>query len=128
MKVQGISQMHEKHIEPGDGEGVDVRGLPPAQEPHDLFVDDLELEQAGIGRLRGPPPGHQEDGCQNDPPGREQQPQQTALPQVPGIEEADQAGKDQPDETLAEKPGHQGQKEQGRPAEAGLILPAQQTI
>ena len=86
------------------------------------------LSQPGLADSVAHRPGRQKDGCQNDPPGREQQVQQTALPQVPGIEEADQAGKDQPDETLAEKPGHQGQKEQGRPAKAGLILPAQQTI
>ena len=118
----------QKHVEPGEGEGVDVGRGSPAQEPHDLFVDDLKLEKAGIGQLRRHPPGNQQDGCQAEPPGREQQVQETALLNLPGIEQADQTGKDYPDETLAEKPGHQGQKEQGRPAPVRLGLPAQQTI
>ena len=81
----------QKQLKPGEGERVDVGGNSPAQKPHDLFVDDLKLEKAGIGRLRAHHQATRRMAVSMSHPGREKQPHQTALPHVPGIEEADEA-------------------------------------
>ena len=86
------------------------------------------LRKPGLADSAAHPQATRRMAARTSPPGENNSLNKRRSRRLPGIEEADQAGKDQPDETLAEKPGHQGQKEQGRPAEARLRLPAQQTI
>ncbi len=69
----------QEEPEAGEGKGVDVRRLALSQEAHNLFINQLELEEAGVGQFRAHQPGHQKQSEQGETAGGPKQGEQPGL-------------------------------------------------
>ena len=97
--AQGVRQQEapghqpdeQEEPEPGQGKGVDVRGLPPAQEAQDLLVDDVKAcRNPGWPCSMADKPGQGEDQEHQPAPGVQDQGEQAGLAPEPGIARQDQ--------------------------------------